>query len=446
MEITLEKQDAVNGKIKINLAETDYLPQYQLKLKEFSKKASIKGFRPGKVPAGLINKMYGKGIMVDEVNKVVSNSLQKYIEENKLQIVGNPIPDQIVDNPEDFFDRKDHEFAFKVGLVPEFTLAVPPAKAITKYVIEITDERIKEAIEEVKSANATSENSDVVNSAEDMVFGDLKEINGDYSTFGLIPLNKVFDSELKKFIGKKIDEEVIFDVKVAFSNDDSLVSYATGVPKEKVESLTSDFSLKITRVSRQTPATLSQELFDKVYGAGVVNSEEEFINKLKETIAENYDRETDAKYRIDVRQYLLDNTKLDLPLDFLKEWLLYTSTKEEEKADVVNNFDAYAIDLRWTLIRDTIIENHKPEVKYEDVKARTVELFKAQYGLPVSNTSMDESLSNIADNFLSAEKGKNFTNLYRQVQFDRAFGSYLQTLVPAEKTISLEKFKELSNK
>ncbi|MBY0426951.1 MAG: trigger factor family protein, partial [Cytophagales bacterium] len=238
MEITLEKQDAVNGKIKINLTETDYLPQYQQKLKEFSKKASIKGFRPGKVPAGLINKMYGKSIMVDEMNRLVSDSLQKYIDENKLQIVGNPIPDQMVDSPEDFFDKKDHEFAFRIGMVPEFTLATPPAKAIVKYAIQITDERIKEAIEEVKSVNAASENVDEVTSTEDMVFGDLKEINGSYSTFGLIPLNKVFDSELKKFMGKKIDEEVIFDVKVAFSNDDSLVSYATGVPKEKVEDLT----------------------------------------------------------------------------------------------------------------------------------------------------------------------------------------------------------------
>lgn len=446
MEIKLEKKDAVNGQIKINLIESDYLPQFERKIKDFSKKVAIKGFRPGKVPSALVHKMYGKSIMVDEMNKIVSDSLQKYIDDNKLNIVGNPIPESLVDSPEDFFDKKEHQFSFKIGMVPDFALADPKPNTIVKYAIEVSDERVKESIEEVKNIHAAAENVEEVTDAKDLVFGDLKEVNGSFATFGLIPMDKVFDSVLKKFMGKRIDDTVEFDIRVAFSNDDSLISYATGIQKEKLDELTSDFSLKITRISRQKPAELSQELFDKVYGKDQVSSEAEFVEKLKQTIAENYTRETEAKFGLDVRQYLIDNTQMELPLEFLKEWLIYTSTKEEDKAEVERNFNNYTTDFKWQLIKENIVAKHKHEIKYEDVKAKTIELFKQQYGIPVDNHSMDDSFSNIADNFLSAENGKNFANLYRQVQFEKAYNDYIAQIVPQTVPTTLEKFKELSAK
>ena len=441
MEITLDKKDKTTATLKVNLKENDYQGLVAEKVKEYSKKVSLKGFRQGKVPASLIEKMYGKTILIDEINHLLSKSINDYIKENKIQILGDPLPDTEASHKIDWENQKDFEFNYNLGLVPEFKYELDKLK-INKYSIEVDEKVVKDTVDNLRSQYGQMINPEV--SAEgDFLYGELKEIEGTFTTQTLIPTNKLSKKELKNFVGVKKEDKVQFDIKKAFE-DAGEIAYITGLPKEEAEKKEGKFELTVSNISRSEPAELNQEFFDKIFGKDTVKSEEEFNNKLKDTIQENYTREAENQLQRDIQSTLVDNTSIEFPDSFLKKWLLISNEGKITEEQIEKEYQFYIKELKWTLIKNKIGEDGDIKVENEVVVGKTKELILPQFGnIPVSE-EMDESMNKIADNYLKQEKGKNFLKIFEQVFFEKVLESIKSKVNVQDKKVSVDEFKKVA--
>ena len=441
MEITLQKKDSTNATIKINLSEADYKNQYNEKLKEYSKKSQIKGFRPGKVPPGLIQRMYGKGILVDEINNMLSKSITDYIKENKLPVIGDPIPETESVSKIDWDNQKDFEFIYDVGLVPEFTFDLAKTE-VTKYDIQPDEKAVNETLENLR--NQYGKMSSPEETAEgDFLSGQIKEANSELTTPSSLPLNKVEKSELAKFTNKKIGDTITFEVEKAFK-DVGEIAYVTGLSQEEAEKKTGTFEFTISKISRPEPANLDQEFFDKIFGKDTVKTEEEFKAKLKETITENYTRESEQLLDKELQDKLVETTAIDLPNDFLKKWLLISNQGKITQEQIDNEYDLYLKELKWTLIKNKVAEQADVKVENEEITAFTKKMIIQQFGGMNISEDMEEGLNKIADNYLKQDKGKNYMKVFEQVLAEKVF-EYLrgQAAVQAKK-VTVDEFKSIA--
>ena len=284
MNITLDQPSPTDGLIRITLSESDYKPKVEEKVREYSRKMNIKGFRQGKVPTGVVQKMYGKSILVEEVNHLLSHSVSDYIKEKKLSVLGDPIPNHDKARLIDWDSQKDFEFEFQIGLVEDFAVDITSKVSVKSYIIEVDQKVIDEALEDVKRRFGNVTNPEV-SGADDNLFGEVPLADGTKKS-SYIQISKVSKDEQKKFLGLKKDDEVTFDIE-KLSDDMQVRSQAVNSTDEEVKDLKGSYTLKISSISHMEPAELNQELFDKVFGKEVVKSEEEFINKIRETISEN---------------------------------------------------------------------------------------------------------------------------------------------------------------
>lgn len=439
MEITLEKKDKTNATIKVNLKEADYTPKVAEKVKEYSKKVSLKGFRPGKVPTALIEKMYGKSIKIDEINTLLSKSVTNYIKESKLNILGDPLPDTDAAGKIDWDNQKEFEFNYAVGLVPEFSYDLSDKK-ITKYEIEVEEKAVSETLENLRSQYGKMTNPE--ESAEgDFVYGELKEVNGNFTTQTLIPTNKINKQEVKAFTGLKKGDKVSFDIKKTFE-DAAAIAHVTGLSKEEAEKKEGQFDLQVTNISRSEPAPLDQEFFDKIFGKDTVKTEQEFNDKLKETIQENYIRESDNLLNRDIQNQLVENTKIELPDDFLKKWLLISNEGKITQEQIEKEYEFYLKELKWSLIKNKIGEENSIKVENEEVVSKTKEMISQQFGNLPLGEEMEETLSKIADNYLQQDKGKNYIKLYEQVFHEKVMEVIKSRVSLQTKKVNVDEFKK----
>lgn len=440
MEIILEKKDKATATIKVNLKETDYLPKVAEKVKEYSKKVNLKGFRPGKVPPALIEKMYGKSIKIDEINHLLSHSIQNYIKENKIAILGDPLPDKNSVAGIDWENQKDFNFNYNIGLVPEFKYELSDKVKILKYEIQIEDKVVNETLENLRNQYGKMAHPEE-SSEGDFLYGELKEINGSFQSQTLIPLNKIRKSEVKQFTGLKKGEKVEFDIKKVFE-DSAAIAHATGLSKEEAEKKEGEFELTLTNISRSEPAQMDQEFFDRIFGKDAVKTEEEFRNKLKETIGENYSRESENLLNQEIQKTLVEKTKIELPDDFIKEWLLSANEGKVTKEQIESEYEHYLKELKWILIRNKIGEDNNIKVENDDVVSKTKEMILQQFGNMPLSKEMNESLNKIADNYLKQDNGKNYVKIFEQVFYERVM-KFIKTQIKIEaKKVSVEEFKK----
>jgi trigger factor len=439
VEITLEKKDKTNATIKVNLKEADYNPKVAEKLKEYSKKVSLKGFRPGKVPPALIQKMYGKSIKIDEINHLLSKSINDYIKESKLAILGDPLPDTTSAEKIDWDTQKEFEFNYAVGLVPEFKYDLSDSIKITKYAIEVDDNSVKETVDNLRSQYGKMSNPEE-STEGDFVYGELKEVNGSFSTQTLIPTNKINKKELKKFVGLKKGDKTEFDIKSTFE-DAAAIAHATGLSKDEAAKKEGKFELTVTNISRSEPAPLDQEFFDKIFGKDAVKTEEEFNQKLKDTIKENYTRESENLFSRDIQNHLVDNTKIELPDAFLKKWLLTSNQGKITEEQIEKEYEFYLKELKWSLIKNKIGEENSIKVENEEVVTKTKEMIAQQFGNLPLGEEMEETMNKIADNYLQQEKGKNYIKLYEQVFYEKIIDLIKTKIKFQDKKVSVDEFK-----
>ena len=441
MEITLQKKDSTNAIIKINLSEADYKSQFNEKLKEYGKKSQIKGFRPGKVPPGLIQKMYGKGILVEEVNNVLSKSITEYIKENKLPVIGDPLPENESVAKIDWDNQKDFEFIYDVGLVPDFSYDLAKLD-ITKYDIQADDKVVEETLDNLRNQYGKMSNPEEV-AEGDFLYGELKELAGEFFTNSGIPLNKANKDQAKLFVGKKKQETVEFELEKLFS-DIAEISYVTGLDKEEAEKKKGKFIFTINNISRPEPANLDQEFFDKIFGKDTVKTEEEFKVKLKATVVENYTRESEQLLDKELQEKLVETTVIDLPNDFLKKWLLISNQGKITQEQIDNEFDLYLKELKWTLIKNKIAEQADMKVENEEITAFTKKMIMQQFGGMSLGEEMEETLNKIADNYLKQEKGKNYIKVFEQVLADKVFEYARGQAAVKNKKVTVEEFKDVA--
>lgn len=442
MEITLNKKSNTEGLIKIKVTEGDYQLHVEEKVKDYSRKATIKGFRPGKVPTGVIKKMFGKSILVDEINHLLSHKLSDYIKDNNLRILGDPLPNQEKANSIDWETQKDFEFEYQIGMVEDFAYDISPKVKVKSYPIDVDQKTIDETIDDLKkrfgkvSYPETSE-------AQDNLFGSLKAKEGDFNLeHAFIAVDKVEKKEQKKFIGLKKEDEVEFEISKAFS-DEKQIAQVLSISEEEAKKSKGAYVFKISNISRTEPADLNQELFDRVFGKDAVTTEEAFVQKVKDTVGDNYKREVEHFLDHHIEDYFLENTKITMPNEFLKTWLISTS-KGEVTSDILDKeFDSYTRGLKWDLIKNRIAEDKSIKVETDEVRGKAKELIVAQFGGQAFAEQLGDRLDGIADNYLQNENGQNFMRLYNQLRNEKIMKYIKENITIQEKKVSVDEFKKI---
>jgi trigger factor len=449
LEITLNKTNNTEGLIKIKLTEGDYQPSVEEKVRDYARKANIKGFRQGKVPTGVIKKMFGKSILVEEINHLLSHKLSDYIKENNLKILGDPLPNQEKSREIDWDSQKDFEFEYQIGMVEDFKVELSPKVKVTSHPIEVDDAILNETLSDLKKrfGNVTYPES---SEAGDHLFGEVRTKEGDLSTGqagikhgnAFLDTSKVEKKEQKKFTGLKKDDEVEFDAEKIFS-DEGLAAQLLGLPADEAQNAKGKYTFKVHSMSRTEPTEINEALFDRVFGKDAVKTEEEFITKVKETIAENYKREADHFLDHNIEDYFLKNTKINLPDGFLKTWLKASSNGEVTDAVLEKEFDLYVRGLMWDLIKNKIADDNKITVDANEVRAKAKDLIVAQFGGQAFAEQLSDRLDAIADNYLQNENGQNFMRLYNQLRTEKILKFIRENITIQEKKVSVEEFKKI---
>lgn len=442
MEISFDQHSETLASLKVNILQADYQESLNKKIKEYSKKVALKGFRPGKVPQGLINKMLGKDLLAEEVGKLLSDSIRNYIQDNKLTVVGDPLPTD--DSPEvDWNTQKDFAFEFTLGLVPPFDLAFDQLTLET-YEVAVSDELMNDTLERIRSDYGKVENPETV-AEGDFVYGKLTEVLAEgveqepFSLDVLIPTKQVKSETLPLFLGQGKDALIHFQIQDLLTDSESL-GYLVGKPKEEAAALTGDYTFVVDQITRRIPVELDQELFDKIFPSEEVNTEEAFREKIKSLIGENYKREAENHLKKQIEAELVEKVSITLPTDFLKNWL----TKNNPDNMEANDFDKFTKELRWSLIRNKIADDNSIVVKEDEVISFVMQMFSNQFGL--GNMPMDENmrqtLGQLANRFLTEENGRNFENVYFTLMKDRALEVVRTQVNPTVKAVSRDEFEE----
>ena len=446
MDITLNKKDNTNASIKIILNEADYQPNVEQKIKEYRKNANIKGFRPGKVPASYIKKLYGKSILVEEINSMLSKSLTDYIKENDLKILGEPIPNQEDAAKIDWDNQKDFEFEYTLGLVDEFDIKLDDKFKVEKHVIEVTDKVMKETMDNLTKQHGDTESVEE-SKAEDTLEGKLSTADGEVQEKVVLPIEDAEKKAQKQFVGVKKGDEIKFDIEKTFKSAEAK-SRLLGQNETDAEAASGEYILTVSDIKRTKPAEINQELFDKVFGKDAVKTREEFDKKVKETIAENYDRETENLLNRDLVDSLVEKTKFELPDEFLKNWLLLSNEGKITQEQIDKEYDLYTKDLRFNLIKNKIAEANQEDIKVEhtDVMDYTKKMIAEQFGAYGMADQLGENMDSFAQNYLQGENGENYRKVYEEMLNKRVLDFIKDKITIKEKKVDLDGFKKAVDK
>jgi len=446
MIISKENIDSLNAVVKIELTAVDYQSQVDAKLANHRKTTDMPGFRKGKVPMGVINKRYAIPVKVEEINRLLSDSLTKYIIKEKLSILGNPLPkDGFHINWE---KQDDFTFEYEIGLAPTFEVDLSKRNKVDYYIIKADDPMIDHYAYDIAKRYGKMSSPEKVEE-KDLVYGTFLELDeqGNEIETGLsnqasISLDTLNTDKLKsKFIGSSKGVIVEIDPKNSFVTDTDVASLL-GIEKESFESLTSKFSFTISNISRMQPAALNAELFDKMYGVGVVKTEKEFRAKIATEAEAMFVAESDRKFQNDAIEYLLEKTVFELPEEFLKRWMVTVSETPITLDEVEQQFVGYKTSLRWQIIESKIAKDYKLNVTREEALAETKKLISAQMAQYGQSSPDDAMLEQYANQVLAnKEEEKNI--------YDRAFASkmttfFKDTLALNSKDISYGDFKKLA--
>jgi trigger factor len=410
MNITLNRIDPVNATLTIEVVKDDYAQKVKQNLKEIGKTATIPGFRKGMVPPAILQKMYGKSVLIEEVNKLVTNQLSDYIKESELNLLGEPLPGEEL-KPLDF-DKEDFQFIFDLGFAPELTIRLTKEDKIPCYNITVNDEMIEKQISRTKERYSTYEQVDDIQ-GNDMPKGILTELNDDGSPKEngifiddavLMPSYIKEEEEKKKFMGAKLGEVITFNPNKAFDGTEAELTSFLKIKKEELKNHAGNFTFEIKEITRHKEAEVNQELFDKMYEPGTVTSEEQFKEKIREMIALDLIPESNYRFFLDARKLLEDKTKeLQFPDAFLKRWLLLSSPDQTAEA-IEKEYPQIIANLKFHLIKQNIFRENNIEITEENLLEAAIENTREQfihYGIP---NVQEDILEKTAQNLLNKKE------------------------------------------
>jgi trigger factor len=451
MKSSLNKTSDVNGTIVIEIEKSDYQDKVDKSLNQYRQKAAMPGFRQGKVPKGVIQKMYGKAVLVDEVNKLVSDELGNFIQENKLRILGEPVANEGDDKKIDLDKDETFTFYFDIALTPEFELTLNKNNRLTYYNVKMEDDVLDKQMEAYKQNMGTHEKTEDDTQATDLIKGVLAELeDGKEKNGGIVIEDAILmpsyvgNEEVKNsFIGKKVGDSVIFNPKTAYDSEAEVASLLQST-KEEVKNIDSEFRFDIKEITRHKAAELNQELFDKIFPAGTVTSEEEFRTKLAEMLSAQFKPNADYLFLRDAKSLILRKMKdVVFPDEFLKNWLLKADEKEISES-VEEDYPKFLDDLKFHVAREKIVETNNLKVEKEDVEAIAAEAARAQFAQYGMNNVPDDLLQRYVSEMLS--KDENVRGMYNRAVENKLIDWLKSTVKVTEKEISAEEFNNLLKK
>jgi trigger factor len=449
MNITKEKVDDLNAIIKVQLDQVDYQGNVDKVLKNHRKNANIPGFRKGHVPMGMIKKQVGVSVIVEEINKILSDSLHKFITEQDLNLLGNPLPKLDAQKAIDWSNQKDFEFTYEVGIAPEFDVDVMAKLKLDYYKIKIEDKDVDKYISDVSKRYGKMSNPEVAE-ADDMVFGKFDELDAEgnikeegISHSSVIIIESVTDKKIKKsLVGAKANDIFEIDPKVVSENKQDQAA-AIGVDVIKLDTIISKFKFTVEKINKIIPAELDQELFDKVYGPNAVSDIKEFRAKVSDELGKGLSTDADRKLKTDIQDELIKKLKLKLPDTFLKRWIKESNEKPITTDQIEEEYDNYSKGLQWQLIENKLIQTNDIKVTPEEVVEHTKGLLAQQMaGMGLPGGTNDDELTETANRVLqNKEEAK---NLYMMMYDSKLMDYYKANLKLKEKEVSYEAFIKLA--
>jgi trigger factor len=445
MDVTRKDIDQLNAEITLKLTPADYQDKVDAVLKEHRKKSTIPGFRKGMVPMGVIKKQVGTSVLIDEINKILSDELYKFISENKIDMLGNPIPKQ--QDRIDFVTQTNFEFTYEIGIAPEFKVEVSDKHKFDKVIVKIDDKLIDQNVNEIAKRYGKMENAEVSN-ADDMLYGKFVELddNGDVKDAGIynstvLNIVTVADKDtVKKLTGVKQGDTI--KVNPSKMGGANYVKSWLGVDEAEAATIMSDFNFTVEKINRMAPADLNQEFFDKLYGKDVVTSEAQFRDKIKEELEKSFNQNADQLLNREVQDTLIEKTKIDLPDEFLKKWLMVANEKPVTKEQIESEYDQYARGLKWQLIENKIIKDNKLEVSRDAVVEYTKSLIQQQMAGMGQNFMDDAELTDTANRVLQNQDEAR--QIYEQLYQQKLIELYNNNFKIKEKSVSYDEFVKLA--
>ena len=396
MNITKEQIDELNAVVKVALTKDDYQDKVETILKNYRKQANIPGFRKGQVPLGMIKKQYGKAVLVDEVNKLLQDNLNKYLTEEKLDVLGNPLPKQ-----QDNFnwDAEQLDFEFELGLAPNFEVPLNSKKAITHYHIIADKKMIDEQVERIQKQYGKLVNKTEVGK-KDEITGTFKDEAEEIDNRTTLEMDKLKSKKaIESLVGKKVGDVVVLGTK-GLLKEDYLLSGTLGIATEKAEKLDIEVSFTIEEINEREPAKLDQELFDKLFGKDVITSEKELRARIKEDSEKQFEQQADQKLLNDVTENFIENTKFDLPAEFLRKWIQVTGENPLTEEQAKEEYEKSEKGLRYQLIEGKIIQENGLQVQFDELKEFAKGFIKTQMAQYGHLDPQEEELENIAGRVL----------------------------------------------
>jgi len=447
MNITQEKINDLNAVVTVKISPDDYQEKVNKAIKDQAKKAKLPGFRPGMVPPAHIKKMYGKSILIEEINSLLSESVNNYIQQNEIEILGQPLPKE-EDSQFNWDFNDEFVFNYELGLAPVVDVEFSTKDEITQYIIKVDAETLAARIKNIRRSYGKMTNPDVVTDG-DVIFGEFSQLNADGSVFegGInvttsLRLDIVKDEKAKKaLIGlKKEDIVENFDLVKSIDDKTQLIKMLK-LEEENPIIPESKFRLTVKNVNRLEESDLNQEFFDKLFEAGTVTTEADFIIKITEELEGMMLQDADKKLAADLYKYGSEKAVMSLPDDFLKRWLKF-SNKEITSDELEKGYDDFAKNLRWTLVENKIVKDQKLEIKYEDVFQTAKARLDAQFRMYSPQALTEEQLGQYAAQFLKDKENAN--RIFEEVKAQKVF-EYLKTIITLNtKEIAFNKFQELN--
>lgn len=451
MNITQENPDDLNAIVTIEIQPEDYSEEVQKVLDRYRKQMNLQGFRPGKVPFSVAKKMYGKAVLAEELNKLLSEQLQKHITDNELRLLGQPLPkDQ---EQMDLELEQSFKFEYELGLSPSFEVGLSQKDKFNRYKIKVDENLLEKYLRDFQQRNGDSHEVEV-SSEKDMIYGIFRELDkdgkvkeGGVHNHSTVVIEYVENKDAKKsLIGHKPGDKLVVDPS-KLSKGDADLAAMLGVPASQLDEIGKKFELEIDSIHHVHPHELNQELFDKVLGPGAVSNLEEFKERVREDLQKHLSADSDKKLRRDIQEFLLEKLKLELPDEFLKRWLLESGSNNEEKKitqeDINREYDDYSRYLKGQLIESKIAEENDIKVTQEELQNEARESIRKQFQAYGQQEIPDELLNNFVQNFLQNEE--QVRNLYDQLLDEKLMKFYKETVKLQEKEVSFDEFVKLAS-
>ena len=441
MNITRESIDKLNAVVKIEIAKADYSEKVEKILTDYRKSANIPGFRKGQVPMGLVKKQHGKAILADEVNKILQESLGKYLNDEKLDVLGSPLPKF---QDEMNWDAEDFSFEFEIGLSPEFDIKLKAKKAITKYTITADKKMIDDQLVNIQKQYGKLTPKTVVEKDDEVTGVFFNDSEGIEATATLTLDKLKGKANLSAFVAAKVDDVLTLQTKGLFQDSHDLMTYLK-VDHDTAHGLDVEVTFTISEVNYREEAELDQELFDKLFGAGTVKSVTELRAKITEDAEKQFVQQADQKFLNDVTEYLVENTKFDLPTQFLQKWI---QTAGEEKLDVVQAKEEYEKSeksMRYQLIESKLIVENNLQVNFDDLKVYTSEMIKTQMAQFGQTNPTEKEIEDIVARVLSNKD--EVKRISEQLTSQKLLDFYKESVGYKDKKLAYEAFvKEVYGK